>query len=349
MPTLEHDTLVFRFPSTDEDASVSIDFQRTLRIPDSDVTYSLPPGLGRFPLRHTEDYAAKLPEQTASRGGVILPMWQAEAMWLYFGRGFEFHGPDFPVAVKVAAGKINAVTGETWRPGLHRNPQDYLVAPKQPWLDGFAIEQGVVRQFVAMPLGEGYSAEEQISGEAEWGGLQLAVIPLKAEVWKARKAKWQAEQAKRRARWGFAEQAMLSSRAIPSMGLAPGGRMTQDIYPDPFKLNNWDVAAAERVFVTLVHAKDWKEITGEPVPTEPPRAKEYTEAGLPWFEYYGKDQKSLPGSAALAGVKSVATLFKKFTGTTLSGSGDVNTGKPVAIAPGAQRARPVRVASSWDH
>ena len=49
----------------------------------------------------------------------------------------------------------------------------YLVAPRQPWLDGFAIEKGVIRQFVAMPFGDGYTVEEQMTGEAEWGGLQM--------------------------------------------------------------------------------------------------------------------------------------------------------------------------------
>ena len=84
MPTLEDDTLVFRFPSIDDDVSFSIDFQRTLRIPDSDQTYSLPPGLGAFPLRHVDDFTSKLPAVTNARGGVMLPMWQAEAMWLNF-------------------------------------------------------------------------------------------------------------------------------------------------------------------------------------------------------------------------------------------------------------------------
>jgi hypothetical protein len=32
-------------------------------------------------LRRPEDHAARLPEATAARGGVILPIWQAEAMW----------------------------------------------------------------------------------------------------------------------------------------------------------------------------------------------------------------------------------------------------------------------------
>jgi len=191
MPTLEDDTLVFRFPEIDKDASFSIDFQRTLRIPDTDKTYSLPPGLGSFPLRHAEDFASNLPSKTGERGGVILPMWQAEAMWLHFRNDGPEYDLDFPVAIKIAAGKINAVTGEAWRPGLHRAPQDYMVSPDQPWLDGFAIEKGVIRQFVAMPLGAGYSVEEQLTNESEWGGIQISVTPLKAHVWKAKRAAWE--------------------------------------------------------------------------------------------------------------------------------------------------------------
>jgi hypothetical protein len=54
----------------------------------------------------------------------------------------------------------------------------------QPWLDGFCVEKGVIRQFVAMPLGQGYSVEEQISHTAEHGGLQLIVHPLKAAAYR---------------------------------------------------------------------------------------------------------------------------------------------------------------------
>ncbi|CAO1604788.1 hypothetical protein XANCAGTX0491_008328 [Xanthoria calcicola] len=55
--------------------------------------------------------------------------------------------------------------------------QDYIVAPKQLWLDGIADKQGSVRQFVAMPLGSGYSVEAQITGHDEVGGIQFMVVP----------------------------------------------------------------------------------------------------------------------------------------------------------------------------
>ncbi len=251
------------------------------------------------------------------------------------------------MAIKVAAGKINAVTGEGWRTGLRRDPQDYLVSPEQPWLDGFAIEKGVIRQFVAMPLGDGYSAEEQLTGYPEWGGLQISVFPLKAKVWLAIRRVWE-EQQKGRGQscdLSLAEPSLCYSMGS-SMGLAAGGRMRQVIHPDPFNIEDWDVTAAERVFVTLLHSKDWKAITGEAAPNEPPTAKEYSDAGLPWFEYYGKDQAALPGGSKLGGVESVAKLFKKMTGANLPNSQDVETGAPKPLGPGSKGPRPILTGGS---
>src|SRR3954468_3823170 len=85
--------------------------------------------------------------------------------------------------MKVASGKINAVTGESWTAELQQKPQNYLVLPEQPWLDGFAVRKGIIRQFVAMPLGAGYSVEEQVTGSADVGGLQLQLFPMKAEAY----------------------------------------------------------------------------------------------------------------------------------------------------------------------
>ena len=156
--------------------TLQIEFQRTLRIPDDGKIYPLPAGFGRFPLRHVDDYKDTVPAPWIERGGVLMPMYQSEALWINFST-------DYPFAVKVAAGKINAVTGELWRTDLQADPQNYLVLPEQPWLDGFAVRKGVIRQFVAMPLGAGYSAEEQITGKADTGGIQLQVFPLRAEAY----------------------------------------------------------------------------------------------------------------------------------------------------------------------
>jgi hypothetical protein len=300
MIELKHDALEISFPEVHRDAVLRIEFQRTLRIPDDERDYSLPPGLGRFPLRHVDDFAERLPERWELHGGVMLPMYQAEAMWL------NFRSPSgYPFAVKVATGKTNAVTGEAWKTGLGRSPQDYLSVPTQPWLDGYCVEEGVVRQFVAMPLGSGYSAEEQITGEAEHGGLQLAVYPLKAEAWERMQHDLLRSSA-----------VMKDEFVIPcmaanfDMGLAPGGRMRQEIYDDPHPLSEWDQGHSSRCFVHIANSLVWRAITGEEPPTVPPTAEEYTRAGLPWFEWYS-DHSPVNGGEALGKLRSVHHLGKK--------------------------------------
>ena len=173
MIELKREILEFSFPDVHADAKCRIQFHRTMRIPDNDQTHYLPPGLGDFPLHHIDDFAA-IPNVWKERGGVFFPVYQSEAMWISFDS-------DYPCAVKIAAGKINALTGDTWCDELQTNEQDYIVTPDQPWLDGFNVGQDIVRQFVAMPLGEGFSAEEQITGAAEFGGLQILVSPMKKE------------------------------------------------------------------------------------------------------------------------------------------------------------------------
>ena len=178
MITLEHDSLVFGFPDIHEHALLRIDFHRTLRIPDDNREYPLPPGLGRFPLQHVDDYVDKVPSAWMEHGGVFLPMYQAEALWISFSSPYNYM-----FAVKVAAGKINAVTGEGWSNKLSSTPQDYVVVPEQPWLDGFCIGKGLIRQFVAMPLGQHYTVEEQLTGRAEHGGIQIVAYPIKADIY----------------------------------------------------------------------------------------------------------------------------------------------------------------------
>lgn len=342
MITLEDNHLVFRFPEIEEDASFSIDFQRTLRIPDTNNTYPLPPGLGKFPLRHTEDFEANLPKNITEKGGIILPMWQAEAMWLNFSSN-ALGLPNFPVAIKVASGKINAVTGDTWQSALQREPQDYMVSPNQPWLDGFAVEKGVIRQFVAMPLSEGYTAEEQLTGEAKWGGIQISVTPLKRSVWKDLLDRELLIDRH------LSEHMICYEREISPMGFAPGGKMKQEIFTDTFDLEDWDQEATQRVFVSILKISDWKKIVQDDDDfTAQPSAEDYNAAGLPWFEYYGRDQQVLPGSKKLSELESLAKIHNKKTGSILPGSTDFTVQKKFTLNKGPiSPLRQVKNTDSW--
>ena len=169
--------LDFDFTSIHPEARFNMIFQQTLRIPDDAATYALPPSLGNFPLRKVGEFP-KVPEAWKKRGGIMMPVHSAEAMWMSFGR------QSYPFAVKVSAGKRSAVTGAEWTDGLSKS--DYLVCPPQPWLDGFCTEEGKIRQFVAAALGAGLSVEKQLSGEETHGGIQIEVFPMKRSEYEKR-------------------------------------------------------------------------------------------------------------------------------------------------------------------
>ena len=326
MIELSHDRLVISLPEVHARAEMRIDFQRTLRIPDDDREYPLPAGLGRFPLRHVDDFAGRVPRAWIEHGGVMLPMYQSEALWLHF-RG------EYPFAVKIAAGKINAVSGEGWRDGLHRDPQDYMIVPEQPWLDGYCVEKGIIRQFVAMPLGSGYSAEEQITGEADYGGLQIEAYPMKREVYE----RLRQERAVLSRSFAAASLELCATRAAPDMGLAPGGRMRQEIFDDRFRLEDWDTRHRARCFVHIANSMTWRAITGSPPPTVPPTAKEYQAAHLPWFEYYSEGSTAVGGSSILEKLKSVAQLGKDKGDVPLPDNESVEVGEVVALRKGLKK------------
>ena len=99
--------------------------------------------------------------------------------------------------------------------------------------------------------------------------------------------------------------------AMMEMGLAPGGRMRQEIRTDRRAMEDWDQRHSGRCFVHIANSLVWRQITQGDPPTVPPTAQEYTRAGLPWFELYGERQPALGGSGILAGLKSVLQLGRE--------------------------------------
>src|SRR4029077_9029557 len=91
---------------------VRVACQRTLRIPETGL-HPLPPGLVRFPLRRVADYPDTAPGEWLARGGVMLPIYQREAMWLSFSASE-------PSALQVGVRRVCAVSGLAWLQQLSR-------------------------------------------------------------------------------------------------------------------------------------------------------------------------------------------------------------------------------------
>lgn len=283
----------------------SFTLQRTLRIPDDDGDCPLPPGLGTFPVYHVADYRDKLPEEWARHGGVFIPMYQREALWINFD-GLN----ERPHAVKVAVGKVNAVSGKPWDQSLSKEEEDYMVCPPQPWLDGINAGEGFIRQFVAMPLGMGYTVEGQVTGEERYGGLQLIAYAPKPDLFGRKDLDIFFEKTGHWMSLFYQDLALCEpvAKQSPSMGLAAGGRMRQKIYPDPHGIETWDEKNFGRVFVHILNSEMFREVTGQAPPPSPVSAETYTAYGLPWFDLYDGDMGDIGSPGELQKVKSVEKL-----------------------------------------
>lgn len=314
----------------------TVAFQRTLRIPDDGRDYPLPPGLGCFPVHHVDDFP-QVPEAWKKRGGVMLPMHKTEALWLSFSS-------KYPIALKIAAGGVCAISGRRWDPTLAESPQNYVVLPRQPWLDGFRVTDGVVRQFVGVPLGEGLTVERQLTGSEAWGGLQFQAFPMKEEIfWRERlegdlECLWRSLIAPAvSATPGVRPFFRMGSSASPrAAGLGAGGRIKQEITADPHGVATWDTSMTSRCFAHLCLADDWQALTGHPPPDSPPTASDYAHAGLAWFDF-NSGTPAVAGETALSGVKSVNALVEEKTGIELPDNSTVTPAHVVRLEPNAVR------------
>lgn len=245
---------------------LSVSFHRTLRVPEDGRTYPLPAGLGRLPI---------LRARIGGASRLLLPMHAREAMWIGFsGAAWKPH------AVKVVAGGINAVTGTPEDPiGDPGEPQDYLVCPLQPWLDGFNAGQGEIRQFVAMPLGEGYGAG------AAHGLPERATLGIAA--FEPRPGRF--PDAPPPASGGPVR--LSAPRA--AMAVSAGGTIRQKLYLDPHGHDAWDAGNHGRIELTLLDSRRVAELTGEPALPTPVDAAAYAAAGLPWFDLDDADASAL--------------------------------------------------------
>jgi hypothetical protein len=278
----------------------------------------LPPGLGAFPVRRVVEFAERLPASWSStEEALFIPLYQREALWLSFNAA---HWK--PNAVMVGIGDINALTGEPWRSELSDQPQNYLVCPEQPWLDGIKVAEGTIRQFVAVPLGQGITVSGQITGTEEFGGLRVVVFEPKPGRFPDEPPEvpeWEADMP--------LPESALGDLDAAEMGVGAGGKMKQKVYPDPYGLDTWDAENYESIIVYLVNSAQYQTSTGSAPPPTPISAQSYTQFGLPWFDLYDEEAGDIRATEILHNVKSIQAATEAET------SDETSVEEPVEIDP----------------
>lgn len=263
----------------------SMSFRRTLRVPDDGNNYPLPPGLGYFDVHSIDEFSAEIPNEWKKGQTAFIGMHEFEAMWL------DFQAAHWkPNAVKIGIGQINAISGSSWNLTLQNDPQDYLVCPNQPWLDGVNVGKGIIRQFIATPLGSGSSIEAQLGSSPEYGGIEIVVFDPKPGF--------------------FAEQPppevyMDLSQPGREMTLAVSGKIKQKIYPDPYGIHVWNPDEFGSISIRILNSAEYRRIVGSPLPDSPITAETYTQAGLPWFVLADDELSTLETPEKFKKIKSV--------------------------------------------
>lgn len=311
--------------------NVKLEFMRTCRVPAAEgLINSLPAGLGRFAIYSVANYADRVPEDWKPEGHFIC-MYPYEAMWINFNVA-----PGEVVALLIAAGMINAVTGERLEPVLRTDPQNYIVAPPQKWIDGFKREAGgQVRQFVAAQAGKGETVEEQLTGTFEFGGIQIGVfnpkiklIPetnLMESIIGGLKQKpkckppyypFPEESSDEDERpvlrsMSFSAKAVTKGIKLGSpMGLGGGGTIRQKIYPDNYIKGLsveevWHEKPSDKAYVYIIDPIGFKAITGLNAPESPITFETYQKNGLPWYMLPDGTWDDTEGSKILEGIKPI--------------------------------------------
>jgi hypothetical protein len=274
---------------------VTVSFHRTLRVPDNGDNYPLPPSFGRMMPYACAAHRNQVPRDWLLPDSFFIPLHQREALWLGFD-GQAWH----PSALVIGAEGVNVITGEPWDVPLSASAQNYVVVPDQPWLDGIRTATGLVRQFIAVPLGEGFTLSEQMQTTSTHHGIQL-------RVHEAKPGRFAEESPQNH---GRLDDIMPQRTAVPGrgLGIGAGGAIVQRIYPDPYGIASWEIEPAACAHIQIVNSAEFATITGELPPPSPISAADYTANGLPWFELWDEERGDLGSHPALERIRSIGTI-----------------------------------------
>lgn len=290
MIELKHDRLHLSFPEVHEKAVCVIDLLRTLRLPEDERQYPLPPDLGRFSLRKVDDLKSSVPRSWLERGGVLVPMFQAEALWV------RFEG-NYPFAVKLGTQGINALNGDLWSDGLSEDKQDYVVTTSQPWVDGYRLDGEALRQFTALPLESDHAANVQLAGQSDIGALLLHAYPLAASFY---------------GRTPDASESAISSLEPVSPdaaepGVEPGGKVRLRLYSDPWGREAWDTEHSAKCYVRTCNSLIWRALLGTNPPQIPLTEEDYEAYRYPWIDSFDEPAQSEPQIERMKNAIAAAT------------------------------------------
>lgn len=275
--------MIFRFPHLADNAVAAVVFWRLLRSQDVGAPREkllpwapgpVPLGVGPMRIEPVDRHADMLPEPMLRRGGVLLPMWQSEALSIRFA----CYAGSMPFAVTLEAGGVNLVSGAPARAGLHRDPQDYCAFPTLRGIDWVRTGPDTVRQPVPSPIDADLSAEDQLDRSAASGGIRISVTPPTREAFVA----WEKNP----------RHELLYDDELANIGAKGRSFSVCEMEADGRPLDDYDWARTLSTWVTMLDAVAWFHVAKRLPRRLPPMELTY-EYRQPWFDHYGTDLQYL--------------------------------------------------------
>jgi hypothetical protein len=92
------------------------------------------------------------------------------------------------------------------------------------------------------------------------------------------------------------------------LGAAAGGMIEQKTYPDPYGFDSWDPESFGTLWVHLLDADHFRDVTDQDPPPPPLDEAAYAARGVPWFRMRDADQPDLPTDERLARLRPLEEL-----------------------------------------
>lgn len=127
-----------------------------------------------------------------------------------------------------------------------------------------------------------------------------------------------------------------------TLGMGAGGSIKQNITPDKHGVDAWDQSNPDRLFVHLVNAEMWKQITGEYPPATPIDRGMYNRFNIPWFDIYDDHLGTVQATTTLVKVKTTTEIDIQNTGLAQESTKPLHVGHVTSYKSGGYAKDAVR-------
>ena len=288
----EH-SIVTSFPDLHPEANLEIGFQLNLRRDVNDLNDNHLPGFGWLPVAYVGDYYKDVPIE-CSPDDMILPLYQSEAMSIYFNSNFiKEHNNGYPFAIKIDFENFNAINGRKVTNSLNDNPKNYITNLEQSVFESY-IEENNFHQFIAPPLGLITSENSFFQKNINNYSIYIQIVPLKQELFNVNFPVLNnvSENNTENEICAIEEIIPLIVQDEQDSEELVYGVNDENIKEDEndYVSSDWDNKLSKKLTIHVINTHFWQNYLADKlIPREPIKYKHYKYFDISWLEQYNEE------------------------------------------------------------